>query len=812
MASVPPSVTIPANASSTTVTVTAGTTPGAATISASAPGLTGGSTTVNVRCPTLTVTPPGVTTGIINVPFSQSFSQSGALGTATFTVASGTLPTGLTLAASGLLAGTPTQTGSFPITVRVTDTNGCTGTSATYPLSIGQVPAITSANATTFTVGAVGMFTITATGSPAPTFAATGTLPAGVTLNSTTGVLAGTPGPGTAGSYPLTITASNGIGSPAMQLFTLTVLCVPITVNPVGPALAEGMFGVAYSQTFTASGGTAPHSFTAPPGAIPAGLTLASGGGLTGSPTNTGNFSFTVTATDVNLCTGFTAYTLLVRPNAQPESFANGVGNTQYVVGLAAPVTPAVVVTGSVLANDAGSGALNAGPASITTSANGSVAMNPDGTFTYTPAVGFAGPSDTFNYTLTDINGITNTAMVTINLSDVVWYVNSSGANGDGRSHSPFKTLNGAQAQSDNGHTIFVHTSAVVTPDGIVLKPSQTLWGQGMTFMLNGLTILAAADNPKVTGTITLAANATVSSLDINTGPSTGITDPVIPITGVHIKNDVTVTTTTGTAVSLSDTDGTLIFQSISAGTDASGPTNGISLTRTTGSFTVTGDGISARNNTGGTIMNTTGNGISLTNVEHASFSRMKITDSGVNGIFGRGVDSFIFVVDWCSVLNGAQDGIHVDATPNPGTSPNFSVTVTNNDVTTTNSGVNAISLNAVSLNAGDPMPRPTSTACFNVLSNTTMAPNGDGIRVRQLSTNNPLIVANLERGGSSPLDLALAVLMANNPGAQGEYPLVCIRQCGCRGERHMRHAAVRLEFSAHLPGEWMFYTKLNDA
>ena len=340
VASVPPSVTIPANASSTAVTVTAGTTPGAATLSASAPGLTGGSTTVNVRCPTLTVTPPGVTTGIINVPFSQSFSQSGALGTATFTVASGTLPTGLTLAASGLLAGTPTQTGSFPITVRVTDTNGCTGTSATYPLTIGQVPAITSANATSFAVGVAGTFTVTATGSPVPTFTVTaGTLPAGLTLSST-GMLSGIPGPGTAGIYSLTITASNGVGSPAMQLFTLTVLCVPITVNPMGPALAEGTFGVAYSQTFTASGGTAPHSFTVSAGAIPAGLTLASGGGLTGSPMSTGNFSFTVTATDVNLCPGSTAYTLLVRPNAQPESFANGVGNTQYVVGLAAPVTP----------------------------------------------------------------------------------------------------------------------------------------------------------------------------------------------------------------------------------------------------------------------------------------------------------------------------------------------------------------------------------------------------------------------------------------------------------------------------------------
>ena len=172
---------------SATVTVTAGTTPGVATLSASAPGLTGGSTTVQVACPTITVTPPGVTTGIINVAFSQSFSQSGATGTATFTVASGTLPAGLTLASSGLLACTPTQTGSFSSTARVTDTTGCTGTSAPYTLTIGQAPAITSANATTFTVGVLGLFTITATGSPAPTFATAGPLPAGVTLHSTTG-------------------------------------------------------------------------------------------------------------------------------------------------------------------------------------------------------------------------------------------------------------------------------------------------------------------------------------------------------------------------------------------------------------------------------------------------------------------------------------------------------------------------------------------------------------------------------------------------------------------------------------------------
>ena len=182
-----------------------------------------------------------------------------------------------------------------------------------------------------------------------------------------------------------------------------------------------------------------------------------------------------------------------------------------------------------------------------------------------------------------------------------------------------------------------------------MLKPSQTLWGQGTTFTLNGLTV-AATGKPTVTGTIMLASNVTVSSLDVNTERSPGITDPASAITGVIITNAVAITTTTGTAVSLSDTGGTLAFQRISAD-GAVG--NGISLTNTTGSFTVTGDGASARNDTGGTITNMTGDSISLTNVEHASFSRMNITGSGANGIFGTDVNGF--VVDWCIFSNNGN-------------------------------------------------------------------------------------------------------------------------------------------------------------
>ena len=82
-------------------------------------------------------------------------------------------------------------------------------------------PSITSANNTAFSEGLSGTFTVTATGNPSPTFTETGALPSGVTLASS-GVLSGTPAPGTAGIYNITITASNFAGQ-ATQNFTLSV-------------------------------------------------------------------------------------------------------------------------------------------------------------------------------------------------------------------------------------------------------------------------------------------------------------------------------------------------------------------------------------------------------------------------------------------------------------------------------------------------------------------------------------------------------------------------------------------------------------
>ena len=108
---------------------------------------------------------------------------------------------------------------------------------------------------------------MTATGSPAPVLAETGTLPAGVDFDTATGVLSGTPTE--AGSFPITFTATNGVGSPASQPFTLTVNLPPLVVTT--PSLPGGTVGTAYSATLAATGGSGGDTWSIPSEPCPPG-------------------------------------------------------------------------------------------------------------------------------------------------------------------------------------------------------------------------------------------------------------------------------------------------------------------------------------------------------------------------------------------------------------------------------------------------------------------------------------------------------------------------------------------------------------
>ncbi len=99
------------------------------------------------------------------------------------------------------------------------------------------------------------------------------------------------------------------------------------------PGLPNGTQSTAYSQTVTASGGTGPYTFAITSGSLPAGLSLSSGGVISGTPTGSGVSSFTVGATDSVGNTGARAYTVnigTVSLTVSPASLPAGSQNVAY--------------------------------------------------------------------------------------------------------------------------------------------------------------------------------------------------------------------------------------------------------------------------------------------------------------------------------------------------------------------------------------------------------------------------------------------------------------------------------------------------
>jgi hypothetical protein len=220
---------------------------------------------VPLGCPTITVTNPAVASGPVGVAFSQTFTQTGGLGTTTFSTTS-TLPAGLTLSSAGALAGTPTQGGVFPITVTATDANACTGSSL-YTLTIA-CPTI-ALSPTTLPGGTPGTpfsQTVTASGgSGSYSYAVTaGTQPPGLSLSGT-GTLSGTPTTG--GTYSFTVTATDGSLCAGSRVYSVTIAS-PATVASVNPASGPTAGGQSVEITGTGLLGATGVTFGGAPGTI----------------------------------------------------------------------------------------------------------------------------------------------------------------------------------------------------------------------------------------------------------------------------------------------------------------------------------------------------------------------------------------------------------------------------------------------------------------------------------------------------------------------------------------------------------------
>ena len=157
--------------------------------------------------------------GLTGTSYSQTLTASGN-STITWSLASGTLPTGLKLTSTGEIYGVPTTDGSYTFTVRATNSYG--KTDKQFTIKIGTKPSIsTSKTLKTGTKGTKYSVTLKAKGTSAITWSkSSGTLPTGIKLNKTTGKLSGTPTK--TGTFSFKIKATNSYGSHTKS-FTLTI-------------------------------------------------------------------------------------------------------------------------------------------------------------------------------------------------------------------------------------------------------------------------------------------------------------------------------------------------------------------------------------------------------------------------------------------------------------------------------------------------------------------------------------------------------------------------------------------------------------
>jgi len=204
---------------------------------------------------------------------AQSFSYTISASNAPTSYSASGLPAGLTLQ-SASIAGTPTQAGTFSVQISASNSAG-TG-SAALQIQISQAlvaaPVITSATTTSAQVGGNFSYTIVATNSP--TSYGASSLPNGLSLNTTSGVISGKPTQ--AGIYALTLEATNAGGTGTRML----VISVESAVLPVpeitSQMVAQGVSGAAFSYRIEAT--NSPTTFGAAD--LPSGLTLNSSTGV----------------------------------------------------------------------------------------------------------------------------------------------------------------------------------------------------------------------------------------------------------------------------------------------------------------------------------------------------------------------------------------------------------------------------------------------------------------------------------------------------------------------------------------------------
>jgi large repetitive protein len=483
--------------------------------------------------PSLTFADPAA--GEVGVAYHVQLAVTDGTSPFTWSLSSGTLPGGLSLNAfTGLLSGTPTAAGTFPVTVRVVDASGQSATRS-VTLVVVAAPSLTfTPPAGEVSVGYSAQPARSGGTGPFSWAVTAGSLPTGVTLNASTGLVSGTPT--AAGSFAVTIAVTDTFNQVANTTGTIVIAALPAFSGAAPP---DGKVGVGYSATLAVSGGTAPLTWSVTAGSLPPGLALSSSTGLlSGTPTTAGSYPFTASVSDANGKSATRAVTLVIA--AGPLVIAKTADTTSAVAGGTVAYTITVTNTGATT----WTGAVLSDPlaAVLDDAAYNADATASAGTLSYAAGVlGWtgniaAGGTVTIGYSVTVADPDLGNKVLANTVTSTTLGTNCAAGSGDGRCSATvtvpgLSILKAADvATTTPGGT--VHFSIVVSNTGQTAYPAATLTDNlagvldDATYQADGTATAGSLSHAGAsltwTGALGVGASATITYSVIVADPDTG--------------------------------------------------------------------------------------------------------------------------------------------------------------------------------------------------------------------------------------------------------------------------------------------------